>query len=208
MIVNIVTQVVFYLFAISAVCGALMVVTARNPVKAVLCLVLTFVAMAGIWILLHAEFLALILVIVYVGAVMTLFLFVVMTLNLDRQQLKRGLVRYLPLGLIIVILIMVMMFTVIGPSHFGLSKYPEPAAVAANYSNVKALGTTLYSRFVYPFEIAGVLLLVAMIAAITLAFRGRRHRKQVNIGEQLATRREDRITLVKMNPKPNHEDKA
>lgn len=208
MIVNIVTQVIFYIFAVSAVCSALMVVTARNPVKAVLCLVLTFLSMAGIWILLHAEFLALILVVVYVGAVMTLFLFVVMTLNLDRQQLKRGLVKYLPLGLIIVILIMVMLFTVVGPAHFGLQKYPEPAAQAANYSNVKALGTTLYSQFIYPFEIAGALLLVAMIAAITLAFRGRRQRKQVNIADQLAVQKDDRLTLVKMKSNSTDKDNA
>ena len=206
MVVNVVTQVIFYIFAVSAVMSALFVVTAKNPVQGVLSLVLTFVAMAGVWILLHAEFLALILVVVYVGAVMTLFLFVVMTLNLDKTQLRRGLVRYLPLGLIIVILIMVMLFYVIGPEHFGLKEYSTPAAQPVDYSNVAALGYTLYTQYVYPFEIAGVLLLVAMIAAITLAFRGRRNRKVVSISHQLSVTRKDRITLVKMKSEKKDEE--
>ena len=206
MITNILTQIIFYIFALGVIGSALMVVSAKNPVQGVLSLVLCFVAMAGIWILLHAEFLALILIVVYVGAVMTLFLFVVMTLNLDRSQLKRGLVSYLPFGLIIIIFIMIMLFYVVGPAHFGLAAYAAPTAQPANYSNVAALGTTLYSEEVYPFEIAGALLLVAMIAAITLAYRGRRNRKQVKIASQLAVCREDRIKLIGLHSEKKHED--
>jgi len=197
MITNIVMQVIFYIFALSAVGSALIVVSTRNPVTGVLSLVMTFIATAGIWILLHAEFLALILIVVYVGAVMTLFLFVVMMLNLDLTKLRSGLVRYLPLGLVIVVLIMIMLFTVIGPNHFGLKEFPAPLPQPEHFSNVKALGLTLYTDFVYPFILAGVLLLAAMIAAITLAFRGNRDRKVVSIKEQLATTKADRLTIVK-----------
>jgi NADH-quinone oxidoreductase subunit J len=198
MVTQIVTQVVFYIFAVAAVCSALMVVTAKNPVKSVLCLVLTFIAMAGIWVLLQAEFLALILIVVYVGAVMTLFLFVVMTMNLEKGQLKRGLVRYYPLALIVVILIAVMLFYVVGPAHYGLKELAAPAAASAHYSSVKALGLRLYGFDVYPFILAGALLLVAMIAAITLAFRGRRDRVQVSIKEQLQTTKADRLQVLQV----------
>jgi NADH-quinone oxidoreductase subunit J len=197
MIIEVLKQVIFYLFALCAIFSAVNVVTTRNPVKGVLSLVLTFVAMAGIWILLHAEFLALILVVVYVGAVMTLFLFVVMMLNLETTNLKRGIVRYFPIALVIVLLIMVMIFLVVSPQQFGLSSVPAPGPVSAHYSNVRALGQTLYTGFVYPFEIAGALLLIAMVSAITLTFRGRKHRRKVNINDQLKTTKAERLRMVK-----------
>lgn len=203
-IINLVTQIIFYLFAVGAIFSALIVVSTRNPVNGVLALVLTFISMAGIWILLHAEFLALILVVVYVGAVMTLFLFVVMMLNLDLTNLKRGLVRYLPVGLLIVFFILVMLFLVVGPRNFGLQYYSVPMPQTDDVSNVQALGMTLFTHYIYSFEIAGVLLLVSMIAAITLAFRGVRQRKVVKVSDQLAVRREDRVTLVKMQNEQKH----
>lgn len=198
MVLEIVKQVIFFVFALSALTAALVVITTKNPVKGVLFLVLTFVAMAGIWILLHAEFLALILVVVYVGAVMTLFLFVVMMINLDLSELRRGLVKYFPLGLIIVALLFVMLYLVLGPQHFGLKAYPMPPSQPDHFSNVKALGQTLYSQFIYPFELAGALLLVAMIAAITLSFRGQRRRKVVLVPDQLKVSKKDRLRVVKM----------
>ena len=198
MIIEVLIQIIFYIFALAAVISALVVITTQNAVKGVLFLVLTFVAMAGVWILLHAEFLALILVIVYVGAVMTLFLFVVMMLNMETTNFKRGLVRYLPLALVMALLILVMIILVVSPQQFGLSHFPAPAAVSAHYSNVRALGNTLYTGFIYPFEIAGALLLVAMIAAITLSFRGPLRRRIVRPADQLKVRRADRVRLVKM----------
>jgi len=192
------TTVVFYIFAVSAIAASLVVVTTRNPVKGVLFLVLAFVATAAVWIFLHAEFLALILVVVYVGAVMTLFLFVVMMLNIDVAQKRTPWVKLLPVGLIVIFLVLIMMIFVVGPQHYGASHVMVPGAVSANYSNVKALGDTLYGEFVFPFEVAGVLLLTAMIAAITLSFRGPRNRKVVRVPDQLAAKRNDRLRIVKM----------
>lgn len=191
-------QVVFYIFAVSAIFSAFMVVSSRNPVRAVLCLVLTFIAMAGIWIFLQTEFLALILVVVYVGAVMTMFLFVVMMLNVNLLKDKKAWVRYMPLGLAIVLLVLIMMVFVVGPNNFGIHHFKQPSQLPADYSNVKALGLLLYSRFVFPFIVAGVILLVAMIAAITLSFRGTRNRRVVNIKDQLAANKADRLKVVKM----------
>lgn len=193
------TQVVFYVFAVAAVISALMVVTTRNPVKGVLFLVLTFIAMAAVWIFLQAEFLALILVVVYVGAVMTLFLFVVMMLNTNIDRSKKMWVRYMPLGLAIVLLLLIMMVFVVGPQHFGLKQFAVPAAAAPGYSNVKALGGTLYAHYVFPFIVAGVLLLVAMVSAITLAFRGAQGQRKIErIADQLRTTKADRLKVVKM----------
>ena len=195
---NLITQIIFYIFAIGAIMAALVVVSTRNPVKGVLFLVLCFVAMAGVWILLHAEFLALILVVVYVGAVMTLFLFVVMMLNIDIASLKQTLVRYFGVGLLIVFFIFLFLFMVVGPKYFGLASYPVPEE-GSTISNVQQLGFTLFNHYVYSFEIAGVLLLVAMVASISLAFRGIQHRKNVKVDAQLAVRREDRIKLVQID---------
>jgi len=191
-------QFVFYVFAVAAVASALMVVFTRKPVKGVLFLVLTFIAMAGIWIFLQAEFLALILVVVYVGAVMTLFLFVVMMLNTEIDRSKKMLVRYLPIGLVVMLVLLIMMIYVVGSGQFGLAHYAAPGQLPAHYSNVSALGTTLYADYVLPFVTSGVLLLVAMIAAIALAFRGAHNRKIERVPDQLRVKKADRLRVVKM----------
>ncbi len=192
-----VLQIIFYLFATVAVFSSLMVVASRNSVHSVLFLVLTFFATAGIWLTLNAEFMALILVLVYVGAVMTLFLFVVMMLNIDLEGRREGFVRYLPLAAIIVLLIVGLTVIVVGPEQFGLLTMPAPLAKAADYSNTADLGSVLYTDYAYPFEIAAVLLLTAIIAAISLAHRKPKGRKRQNIQEQIAVRREDRVRLIK-----------
>lgn len=199
MLANIVTQIVFYIFAIGVILSSLVVVSTRNPVKGVLFLVLCFVAMAGVWILLHAEFLALILVVVYVGAVMTLFLFVVMMLNIDVASIKQTLVRYFGVGLLIVFFIFLFIFMIVGPKHFGLLSYPVPQDSSSALSNVQQLGLTLFNHYIYSFEVAGILLLTAMIASISLAFRGVQRRKNIRVDDQLAVRAQDRIKLVQID---------
>lgn len=191
-------HLIFYFFAAVAVGSAFNVITVRNPVYSVLSLVVTFFAMSGVWMLLQAEFLSLILLLVYVGAVMTLFLFVVMMLNIDTESKKSGFVRYLPFGLIIVLLLIVIILITVGPNYFGLKEMPAPIPTATNYNNLSGLGKILYTTYLYPFEIAGVILLAAIIAAITLTFRGPVHRKVQNLDKQLAVRPEDRLHLIKM----------
>jgi NADH-quinone oxidoreductase subunit J len=198
------TQVLFYFYAIAALTCAFGVITARNPVKAILLLVLTFVFAAAVWLFLQAEFLALILVVVYVGAVMTLFLFVVMMLNVNQPERKRFWTRLLPVILIVILLMLIMMVFVLRPENFGLAKYSALSA-SAHYSNVAALGMTLYSDYIFPFEVAGVLLLVAMVAAIVLTYRGVRKRKTVNITDQLMVRKSDRLRVIKMKAEPKNE---
>lgn len=193
-----IVHVIFYVFSAFAVLSALMVVGAKNPVHGVLFLVMTFFSMAGLWILLHAEFLALILVLVYVGAVMTLFLFVVMMLDIDVVGLREGFVRYLPLGALIICLLVGIVVLAIGP-RFGLINLPVPSPVPADYSNTVELGSVLYTDFAYPFEIAAVLLLTAIVAAICLTHRVKRkmHKTQ-NIAAQLAVQKDQRVRLLKM----------
>jgi len=190
-------ELIFFAFAAALITSALMTVMARNPVHSALFLVMAFFASAGLWIMLEAEFLGLVLILVYVGAVMTLFLFVVMTLNIDLENKGHGYWRYLPYGVIVLGLFIAITVYVLGPSHFN------SAALLANsqpadYSNIKALGSVLYTDYVYPFEIAGVLLLVAIIAAISLSFRGRQGGKSIPPETQINVRREDRIRIVKM----------
>jgi NADH-quinone oxidoreductase subunit J len=191
-------QLIFFAFAATLVFSALMVVISRNPVRSALFLVMAFFAAAGLWLLLETEFLGLVLILVYVGAVMTLFLFVVMTLNIDLEQQRKGFVRYLPYGVVILTLLVGLMVYVIGPEHFGSAQFNNPVQHAADYSNTKALGSVLYTDYAYPFEIAGVLLLVAMVAAISLTFRGRQGSKRQTPNQQITVRREDRVRLVEM----------
>jgi len=192
-------HLIFYLFSGIALISAVAVVTVRNPVRSVLSLVVTFFSMAGNWMLLRAEFLSLILVLVYVGAVMTLFLFVVMMLSVDRESKQGGFVRYLPFGLIIVLLMTGLIAAAVGPHYFGIKQMPLPGADPADYNNLKLLGDVLYTHYVYAFEVAGVLLLAAIIAAITLTHRGPVRRKVQNISEQIAARPEDRVRLVNLS---------
>lgn len=191
-------HLIFYIFAIVAICSGITVVTVRNPVRSVLSLVVTFFAMAGIWMLLHAEFLSLILLLVYVGAVMTLFLFVVMMLNISKETKQGGFVRYLPFGLIVVALLFIIIFIAVGPQYFGISQMPIPSPEPADYSNIKQLGQLLYTDYVYPFEIGAVILLVAIIAAITLTYRGPVRRKVQDPAKQIDIDPKNRVRLIKM----------
>lgn len=186
--------VIFYVFAALLLVSAGMVIIARNPVHGVLFLVLAFFASSILWMLMQAEFLSLVLIFVYVGAVMTLFLFVVMMLNIDLVSLRKGFVRYLPLGILVVVLLLAIMVLALSSSH--LLRDVSMTLRPVDYSNVKELGAVLYTEYMYPFELAAVLLLVAIIAAISLAFRGRRNRKVQNIAQQIAVRAKDRVQLV------------
>jgi len=190
-------KLIFYGFAVILLFAATMVVTIRNPVKAALFLILAFFTSAGIWLILEAEFLALTLVLVYVGAVMVLFLFVVMMLDIDLAPLQEGFTKYLPLGILVAALITIEMIAVLGAAHFGLDIVPTPVPHPDGYSNTKEIGLLLYTVYVYPFEIASVILTVAIVAAITLTLREKKSKTQ-NISEQVKVRREDRVRLIKM----------
>jgi NADH-quinone oxidoreductase subunit J len=188
---------VFYFLATILVLAALRVVTARNPVHAVLYLVLAFFSAGGVWMLLAAEFLAITLVMVYVGAVMVLFLFVVMMLDIDLARLREGFWTYLPAGALVGALLAFEMILVLGGTKFSFEAFPVQAP-AADYSNTRALGLVLYTEYVYPFELASLVLLVAMIGAVSLTLRKRRASKYVAPPAQLAAHREGRVELVKM----------
>ena len=194
-------NIVFYVFAAIMVFSALMVITVKNPVQAALFLVLTFFSCAAIWILLEAEFLAITLVLVYVGAVMVLFLFVVMMLDINVARMRAAFMQYLPIGIAVLVTMAGMMFMVVGPEHFGLNveQFTAPARHAADYNNTRELGLVLYTVYVYPFEIAAVILLVAIIAAIALTLRRRPNTKHQNPDLQIAVKRDDRIRMIKMD---------
>ncbi|MCC6474517.1 MAG: NADH-quinone oxidoreductase subunit J [Burkholderiales bacterium] len=188
--------VVFYLFASILVIAALRVITARNPVHSALFLVLAFFTSSAIWLLLRAEFLAIALVLVYVGAVMVLFLFVVMMLDINLDRLRQGFWSYLPLGATVGLLIVVEMVLII-MRHFG-DAGEAPQTGAAQASNTRELGRVLYTDYVFPFELAAVVLLVAMIAAIALTMRKRKDTKYQKASTQLRAKRAERVRLVSM----------
>ena len=191
-------RLVFYILAAILVFAATRVITVRNPVHAAIHLVLAFFTCSGLWLLLEAEFLAITLVLVYVGAVMVLFLFVVMMLDINVSPAKEGFTKYLPVGLMVAGLMMLEMFLVVRAKNFGLEHYAAPARHAADYSNTRELGSVLYTEYVYPFEIAAVILLVAIIAAIALTMRKRPGTRYQNPAKQVAVRSQDRVRLVKM----------
>lgn len=191
-------QLVFYFFSAMLVLAAVMVITVRNPVKAALALVLAFFNAAALWLLLEAEFLAIVLVLVYVGAVMVLFLFVVMMLDINLARLREGFAEYLPFGGLLAVLLVIAMTLVLSSGHFGLEKIPPPSPAPADYSNTRELGSVLYTVYVYPFEIAALILLVAIVAAIALTLRRRKDTRYQEPGEQIKVRREQRVRLVKM----------
>ncbi len=193
-----VETIIFYFFAAVLVFAALRVITARNPVAAALHLVLAFVTAAAIWLLLRAEFLAIALVLVYVGAVMVLFLFVVMMLDINLERMREGFRSNLPLALTVGGLMVVEMIFVLGGRYFGLETLPAPADPGAGYSNTRELGRILYTDYAYPFELAAVVLLVAIIVAIALTMRKRKDTKYQSPSEQIAVKREDRVRLVSM----------
>ena len=190
--------IIFYVFATMTVLAATAVVTVRNPVHAALSLVLTFFTSAVIWMTLEAEFLAISLVLVYVGAVMVLFLFVVMMLDINIARLREGFVRYLPLGIAVAVIMFVMMISVITGGIFSGDNAVEPIAKASDYSNTKALGRVLYTEYVFAFETAAVILLVAIVAAISLTMRKRTHTKYQIPEAQIRVVKADRLRIVKM----------
>jgi len=190
--------VIFYILAAILVFGGLMVITVRNPVHAALFLVLCFFTTAGLWLLLEAEFLAIALVLVYVGAVMVLFLFVLMMLDINITPLREGFARYLPVGALVAALVVVELALVVGSPRFGLDSMPAPERHGPEYSNTKAVGSVLYTDYVFAFEIAGVILLVAIVAAIVLTMRRRAGVKYQAPERQVSVRPEDRVRLVKM----------
>ncbi len=191
-------QLVFYAFAAGLLFSALMVITVRNPVHAALFLVAGFFASSGLWLLLEAEFLAIALVLVYVGAVMVLFLFVVMMLDINVSVLREGFASYLPIAGIVAFLMLAAIGLVVGGKHFGLADMPAPVPAAANYENTAALGKVLYTQYVLPFEIAAVVLLVAIISAIALTLRQTRGTRTPKPERQVHVLRADRVRLVKM----------
>ena len=207
-------QVIFYIFAGLTLLSSFLVITHNNPVRCVLFLVLAFFCSAVLWLLVQAEFLALILVLVYVGAVMTLFLFVVMMLNIDIESMKSHFMRYLPFGLMGAALLTALLFTAIPKGEFSTAEstiasnsqmitegdMPEDVVMEKTkpLSNTEELGMVLYTDSVFAFELAAVILLVSIIAAITLVHRQPIRSKRQNIVDQIMTRRDDRVTLVKM----------
>jgi NADH-quinone oxidoreductase subunit J len=194
-------QGLFYLFSTLLVLAALGVISARNPVHSALALVMCFITSAAIWLLIEAEFLAVVLVLVYVGAVMVLFLFVVMMLDINLAELRQGFTRFAWLGWLTALAVIAEIVGVVwARGALGLDASHGGTPHPASYSNTLELGRSLYTRYAYPFELAAVLLLVAIIAAITLTMRRRAGLKQQDIGRQVAVRREDRVRLVKMAP--------
>jgi len=193
-------QIVFYFFATVLVFSAGAVITVRNPIHAALFLVLAFFTTSALWLLLEAEFLAITLVLVYVGAVMVLFLFVVMMLDINTAPLREGFAKYLPVGALVAGLTILVMSMAVGKKYFGLDKFAAPERMAADASNTRMLGEQLYTTYVYPFEIASVVLLVAIVAAIALTMRHRAGTRYQKIEKQVAVRRNDRVRMVEMEP--------
>ena len=195
MIVN----VLFHIFGAMLVASAFGVITARNPVHCALFLVMAFLNSAVIWLLLGAEFLALTLVVVYVGAVMVLWLFVVMMMDVDVEKLRQGFTRYAPLGALVALVVVAQIGIVVWVRKLGLTGAPASIARPEGYSNTAELGHLLYTEYLYPFEVAAVILLVAIVAAITLTMRKRPGQKLQNVAKQVAVRARDRIRIVKMD---------
>ena len=195
-----ITTLLFYGFAAVLVIAALGVITSRNPVHSALFLVLAFFESAMLWLLMEAEFLAIVLVLVYVGAVMVLFLFVVMMLDVNVERLREGYTRYLPLGVGVAIVVIFEIGHVIWFRSQGLPFLTVPEPHPEGYSNTKELGSVLYTEHVFVFELAAVVLLLAIVAAITLTMRRRPGLKVQNIAEQVAVSRDDRVRLVKVEP--------
>jgi len=188
---------IFYFLSSILIFASLRVITARNPVHAALHLVLCFFTAGGIWALLQAEFLAIALIMVYVGAVMVLFLFVVMMLDINMDRIREGFWKYLPLGTVVGALMVLEMGVVLGGHYFQVLDSDVPN-VAANASNTKELGALLFTDYVYPFELASVILLVALVAAVAITYRGRKKSSYVDPADQVRVKAADRMRIVQM----------
>jgi len=207
----IVQSIFFYIFAATCIACAVMVISARNPVHSVLFLILAFVSASGLFVLMGAEFLAMILIVVYVGAVAVLFLFVVMMLDVDFAELKQGVLQYLPVGIVIggiflAELLLVVFAWAIGPQVPQSITAPIPPI--SKVSNTEAIGLVLYTRYVYYFEVAGLVLLVAMIGAIVLTLHHRARVRRQDVGEQVARRPATAIEIRHVRPGQGWEDAA
>jgi NADH-quinone oxidoreductase subunit J len=194
-----IANILFYIFAAALVGSALGVITARNPVHCALFLVVAFLNSAALWLLLGAEFLAITLVVVYVGAVMVLWLFVVMMMDIDVEKLRQGFTRYAPLGALVALVVAAEIGTVVWVRRLGLVNPPASTVRPEGYSNTAELGHLLYTEYLYPFEVAAVILLVAIVAAITLTMRKRPGQKIQDVAKQVAVRAKDRVRIVKMD---------
>ncbi len=195
-------QIIFYLFAGMLIFSASMVVVVRNPIHAALFLILSFFASSAIWLLLEAEFLAITLVLVYVGAVMVLFIFVVMMLDINQVTVKEGFARYLPAGIIVAVLMVISMGLVVGSDYFLSERYTATPQLDPNYSNARELGIAIYTQYLFQFEIAGAILLVAIIAAITLGMSKLKINKSINPNKQVFVKKKDRLRIIKMQSEP------
>jgi len=190
--------ILFYLFGFMLIASGLAVITVRNAVHAALFLVLAFFTAAALWVLLFAEFLAVTLILVYVGAVMVLFLFVVMMLDINFAKLREGFWRYLPVAAAVAIAMVAEMVLLLTSKQFGLG-VASPGAAPAAASNVKELGRVLYTDYLLPFELASVVLLIAIIAAIALTLRTRKETKYQNMGDQVRVKSTDRLKIISMD---------
>ncbi|PID34081.1 MAG: NADH:ubiquinone oxidoreductase subunit J [Thiotrichales bacterium] len=189
----------FYLFAAILLGAAVSMVTVRNPVYAALSLMVCCFTSAALWIMLEAEFLGLVLVLVYAGAIMVLFLFVIMLLGINRDDRRESVMQYLPAGLLVTVVIATEMILILNAGGFEAEKYQQVVRHGAEYNHTEALGLVLYQQYLYPFEIAAVILLVAIIAVVSLTLRGKAvGRKLQSVDEQVRVQHKDRVRLVKM----------
>ncbi len=195
-------EVLFWVFAAILAVSALTMILVKNPVHAALLLVLCFFTSAAIWLLMEAEFLAVVLILVYVGAVMVLFLFVVMMLDINIEEVRARVTRYALLGGVVAGVVVFEIVSVVWSRSLGLDVTTGATPLPADYSNTAELGKVLYTEFVYPFELAAVLLLIAIVAAISLTMRKRPNLKQQDVSAQVAVRSQDRVRLVKMPSEP------
>lgn len=188
----------FYFLSAIVISSSLSVVLAKHPVKAVLSLVLAFVASSGLWLLVNAEFLALSLIVVYVGAVMVLFLFVVMMLDVEVSATRGGFIKNFPVAIVLAAVFFGFLAYTFTSDVFSVDNFPIPDAKPSTYSNIRELGMEMYSNYLYSFELAGALLMVAIIAAIALAFRGPKQRLSQDISAQVKVLKKDRLKIIKM----------
>ncbi len=199
-------QFAFYFFAMILIGAAARVVTVRNPVKAALYLVLAFFSAACIWITLEAEFLAIVLVLVYVGAVMVLFLFVVMMLDIDVARLREGFARYLPVGAVVAVVMVIELGVVLTSGRFSSASMPRPSGHGQDHSNTREVGLLLYTDYVYAFELAAILLLVAIVAAIVLTLRRRPTTLYQSPSRQVRVTKAERLRVVQMPSEPRDKE--